>query len=192
MKQVLIKYFPFALIILLLGSCIVDPDFADEPVIGYESIDNKPLYPGTPTGGDSVIFVVSYKDGDGDLGLNEQHKEEFKGQTVTVNGEEFSLELNFHIIVKKKNANGQYERIAFKDDAPFGGAFAPLKDKDDIDIKSPLEGEIRYVGLIDLILATDNEIQVGDELIFDIFIIDRARHVSNVITTDPVIVGQFD
>ncbi len=56
------------MVTLTLGSCFDPPEFSVVPQIEYESIEFKEK--STPSGSDSLIVTLSFKDGDGDLGLD--------------------------------------------------------------------------------------------------------------------------
>ncbi|MBA4057796.1 MAG: hypothetical protein C0490_23980 [Marivirga sp.] len=58
----------FGISTLLMGACFNPPEFPITPVIDYESIYFKEASgPGVK---DSLVFTISFKDGDGDLGLS--------------------------------------------------------------------------------------------------------------------------
>jgi hypothetical protein len=58
----------FAGISILISSCFEPPEFSDEPKIGFESITfGETPDPSDP---DSLLLVINFKDGDGDLGID--------------------------------------------------------------------------------------------------------------------------
>jgi hypothetical protein len=60
----------FAIILIGVTACFNPPEFPIEPQIEYESIQYKEYGTGLDTEYDSLILTISFKDGDGDLGLD--------------------------------------------------------------------------------------------------------------------------
>ncbi len=60
----------FAIILTGVTACFNPPEFPVEPQIEFESIQYKEYGTGLDTEYDSLILTVSFKDGDGDLGLD--------------------------------------------------------------------------------------------------------------------------
>jgi hypothetical protein len=60
----------FAIILTVVGACFNPPEFPVEPQIEFESIQYKEYGTGFDTEFDSLILTISFKDGDGDLGLD--------------------------------------------------------------------------------------------------------------------------
>jgi hypothetical protein len=60
----------FAIILTGVSSCFNPPDFPVEPQIEFETIQYKEYGSGFDTEYDSLILTISFKDGDGDLGLD--------------------------------------------------------------------------------------------------------------------------
>ena len=60
----------FAIILTGVSACFNPPEFAVEPQIEYESIQYKEYGNGFDAEYDSLILTLSFKDGDGDLGLD--------------------------------------------------------------------------------------------------------------------------
>ena len=58
-----------ALVITMMASCLNPPEYPVEPVIAFDSI-SKVAVKGLPAGLDSITFVISFTDGDGDLGAS--------------------------------------------------------------------------------------------------------------------------
>ena len=56
----------FVISIVLFGACFNQPEFSNSPTIEYEGIS----FQKAPNGLDSLIVSISFKDGDGDLGLS--------------------------------------------------------------------------------------------------------------------------
>lgn len=60
----------FSIILFVVSGCFNPPDFPVEPQIEFESIQYKEYGTGFDTEYDSLILTISFKDGDGDLGLD--------------------------------------------------------------------------------------------------------------------------
>ncbi len=60
----------FAIILAGVSACFNPPEFPVEPQIEFESIQYKEYGTGFDTEFDSLILTISFKDGDGDLGLD--------------------------------------------------------------------------------------------------------------------------
>lgn len=60
----------FAIILIGVTACFNPPEFPIEPQIEFQSIQYKEYGTGFDTNYDSLILTISFKDGDGDLGLD--------------------------------------------------------------------------------------------------------------------------
>ncbi|MDZ7646380.1 MAG: hypothetical protein U5K54_03920 [Cytophagales bacterium] len=60
----------FLFISLGLGGCFTPPEFPVQPQIEFESIVFKEYGSGFDAEADSLILVIAFRDGDGDLGLD--------------------------------------------------------------------------------------------------------------------------
>ena len=60
----------FAIILTGVSACFNPPEFSTEPKIEFESIVYKEAGTGLDSNADSLILTLSFKDGDGDLGLD--------------------------------------------------------------------------------------------------------------------------
>jgi hypothetical protein len=60
----------FAIILTGVSACFNPPEFPVGPQIEYESIEYKEVGTGFDSEYDSLILTISFKDGDGDLGLD--------------------------------------------------------------------------------------------------------------------------
>jgi hypothetical protein len=56
----------FAISIILFSACFNEPEFSDVPAIEYEGI----YFGRSPDGDDSLVVSISFKDGDGNMGLD--------------------------------------------------------------------------------------------------------------------------
>jgi hypothetical protein len=60
----------FAIILIGVSACFNPPEFPVQPQIEFESIQYKEVGTGFDSEYDSLILTISFKDGDGDLGLD--------------------------------------------------------------------------------------------------------------------------
>ncbi len=60
----------FVIISIGVSACFNPPEFPVTPQIDFESIRYKEFGTGTDANADSLILIVTFKDGDGDLGLD--------------------------------------------------------------------------------------------------------------------------
>ena len=85
--------FLFVISVVILSACFNQPEFSNSPTIQYEGIS----FQKAPNGLDSLIVSISFKDGDGDLGLSGTSREDSESPYHEVdffandNGELFPL-----------------------------------------------------------------------------------------------------
>lgn len=83
----------FVISVVILSACFNQPEFSNSPTIQYEGIS----FQKAPNGLDSLIVSISFKDGDGDLGLSGTSREDSESPYHEVdffandNGELFPL-----------------------------------------------------------------------------------------------------
>ena len=163
--------------LLFLASCEKVPTFSDTPEIEFDSIDQVVVFdPLTLAQTDSITISVGFKDGDGDLGLD--NGEANTGKYVG----EYSK--NFHLTFFKK-INGVFKDITNDGPVPldFGGAFERLAPTDEI---APIEGRLSNHLLL-LHVNNSDFITQHDTLRFEVYVYDRALNRSNTITTSEII-----
>jgi hypothetical protein len=128
---------------------------------------------------DSVILVLHFEDGDGDLGLTSDDRQNNpKFQQNNPDGTPNRYWNNYFAEVERK-VNGEF--VPANAGVPFSGAFPPLKPDGK---PGPIEGELEYSLLFPLSSSPPN-----DTLRFRIQIVDRERQESNVIQTEPIVVN---
>jgi len=81
---------------LLIGSCFDPPEYSNTPQIDFESVQFKQV--GTNSDMDSLIVTISFKDGDGDLGLGSNETDE------PYNEQNFFLDKNGKLITVRTTA----------------------------------------------------------------------------------------
>ncbi|QNF35431.1 hypothetical protein HUW51_22965 [Adhaeribacter swui] len=177
--------FSFLLLITgLLGACHNPPKFPIEPNISYKNIVNyhKTIGAnGTTDVRDSIVVIIRFEDGDGDLGLTDADKDPpfnptgplVPGGPSVPQGEYF---YNYFIKMFVKR-NGQFEEFQFPNAGGLNGRFFPLAPDGRT---GPLEGDLNYGFLV----RPSRFFAPGDVVKFEVYIVDKKLHLSNKITTE--------
>ncbi|MDO7876332.1 hypothetical protein Q5H93_16425 [Hymenobacter sp. ASUV-10] len=163
-----------------LSGCLTAPEISTTPEISLKEIrlihvDN----PGQVIDVDTLVVVVNFKDGDGDLGLT--------GQDLTVAPyDDDAYKYNYFIQAYIKNElTDVFEPYTPPAGGTYNGLFNFLPLVEDRDKKAAKKGELGFKQDFTL----ENEFKPGTEVRFVISIMDRALHRSNEITTPSVILG---
>ncbi len=168
---------------LLIAGCVPEPSFPDAPNIQFLSVTNIP-FPERSL--DSVYVSILIEDGDGDLGLSSNDIDPpYSPTIIDGSGNEVQNRFvnNFFITVKKK-VNGNFEAVSFPGGTSFNGRFPILQEN-----RGALEVKLNYgIGLFLGVLQSP--VAKGDEVIFEVQIVDRALNESNTISTEPIILGE--
>ncbi len=166
-----------------VGSIGCDPaeSFSDIPEIAPLRVEQKDS---TEAGGallSQIDVVVSWKDGNGDLGVLPRNQN--------------AKDYNYFLTVQKKKA-GAFVTLTPRLPNGFSGRFKNLNPENDSSTRPfKLRGELRYrlnsPGIpVPASLGTVNGVpelvRFGDILRFQVQIKDRAGNLSNVITTEEV------
>ncbi|KAA3437972.1 hypothetical protein [Rufibacter hautae] len=169
----------FVLGSLGLTSCYEKPDFELTPNLTFRGIEQRTMRNATNTTYDSLIIVVRFQDGDGNLGLSETLYPEDIQPPFNPGGEYFyNMICNIY-----KKVNGNYERVLVNGNPiNYNGRF-PRVSTEGRD--EPLEGDIRYS--INIFQSTFSPLQAGDTIRFDVKVMDRTLHESQTVTTSDVI-----
>jgi hypothetical protein len=126
-----------------------------------------------------VILVVHFEDGDGDLGLtSEDRQNNPRYQQNKPDGNPNIYYYNYFVTVERR-VNGQF--VEADAAIPTSGAFPPLKPDGK---PGPIEGDLEYSLIFPLLSSPPN-----DTLRFKIQIVDRELRESNIITTDPIVIN---
>ena len=177
-----------------LTSCINAPDYPVTPEIDFKEVQVVHIPAGTQDAVDELTFVLSFRDGDGDLGLSQDDIKlppySQPPQPPVPLRNHTTNEYNYLIQPFLKNpTTGQFTK--FTTPPPFGkigqydGTYPRL---DGTDAKpAPLKGDLRYKLPISLDGSVYNK---GQVFRYEITILDRALHVSNTVTTSEVTLGQ--
>lgn len=173
--MILLKKFRFlsALVILLgtLQSCYKEPEFDAVPEISFQRIQREiRVDQFTGANKDSVIISVGFRDGDGDLGLNESEKALAEAR------------LNYNYLVRVfRRRNGRFQEfIPF---LPYSGYFPRLRNDNRL---GPIEGTLDYSIDFPHPFTLRN-----DSLKFEIQVQDRAGNFSNIIETEVVVLNNL-
>ena len=158
---------------LTVSSCLTPPDYSDTPEIDFKSIQIKRVTDATGTY-DTVTVTVSFRDGDGDLGLS---------------NDETNPPYQYD------NGNNRYNNNYFFEPQilnPQTGIFNPVTINYGYDSryprltqserKEPLRGELSF----GLKFSVGSTFARGSTVRFKVSIADRALHESNTVLTDPV------
>ena len=172
----------FVLILAMLA-CQKPIEYPVEPQIAYEGFTY--LFNADSTFSGEGVISFSYTDGDGDLGLDDS-------DTIPPFG--FNDAHYYNMLVDYlKSDNGVFvktpllsphvptypgDTLVLYDTVTFNARFERLRDSED---PKAISGTIEYK------LTVQNPFSPNDTVKFEIRILDRALHESNVIQTDPII-----
>lgn len=161
----------------MLAGCHIAPELSTTPEIGPKSVD---VWHYTAPGGarvDTVAVTITWADGDGDLGKADS-TDNTRSYFVTI-----------------------YKQVGteFKEIVPsFAGAYNGIIPNLAPDDKArPLRGDLRYLvnGKAGFILpgtvgtfrtGGTATLRFGDVIRFNVYVVDRAGHRSNTITTQQI------
>ena len=172
----------FALLAIAVVGCQKEVEYPIEPQIAYTGFSY--LFNADSTFSGEGIISFSYTDGDGDLGLDD-------GDTLYPFG--FHDPHYYNMVVDYLKAeNGVFvktpllsphvptsldDTLVLYDTVTFNARFHRLRDNDDPKAIS---------GTIDYKLTVQNPFSPNDTVKFEIRILDRALHESNMIQTEPI------
>lgn len=142
---------------LCLFGCISPPEFPDEPVITFTGLSKSAMNQGALKQ-DSVIIFFNFTDGDGDLGLPQPERTEENRDMFVIDTRTGNVLSTYHIpyIPPKGASNGIQGNGEIK---LFTTCCNPGCD--------PEPGE-------------------SDEVVFEIYVVDRSGKESNRISTSPI------
>ena len=179
----LLKYTASLLLLaLLVSACREEPNYPEEPHITFDRVDQY-TYTKNRITFDSLVLVVDFQDGDGNLGLRrtpinesdpdfrppfDQASPYFNNFVANLQIKRGNTYIPYPFPVSSLNLNGRFPRLS-NDDKP-----------------EVLEGEIRYT----LTNFSDDIFDPRDTVRFEIFIYDRALNKSNVVYSDDVVLFQ--
>lgn len=171
------------LLLLAVAACQKEVEYPVEPQITYTGFSY--LFNADSTFSGEGVISFSYTDGDGDLGLDD-------GDTLYPFG--FNDPYYYNMVIdylKSENGvfvktpllsphvpSGPADTLVLYDTVTFNARFHRLRESEDPKAIS---------GTMDYKLTVQNPFSPDDTIKFEIRIIDRALHESNVIQTEPII-----
>ena len=160
------KYILFGLLTAILHtSCNKTPNYPIEPTIQYTNFKKIPQGIKDNKG----VLTISFQDGDGDMGLRQQ-------DTVAPYNIVGDYYYNFFVKYFEKQ-NGQYVAVPL-----------PITNNGRIPYIQR-NGQRRVAeGDIDMELFINNPFSTYDTIRYEVYIVDRALHASNTITTPDIII----
>lgn len=165
-----------------LGGCLKAPDYSTTPEISFNEIKDTRLQPKVSGGvvQDSIRLTVNYQDGDGDLGLNSDERKALLG---TANYNNYFIEP----YVKQVNSKVYVSAASLGRTAvgTYNSAYPHVTTLTD-NKAAPIKGTLT-LALIPFILG--QTFLPNEKVKFSIQISDRAKHLSNVVMTDSVVIG---
>jgi len=171
--------------LFFLTGCFSEPNYPSTPQIEFVSLKNLKSKGTANT--DSVVIILFFKDGDGDLGLASTDTFPPFSERNS-DGSVNRFRHNFFVDVERLNANGNFEPVTFaSQNFDLSSRFPVLNT---LEKPTALEGELRYS--IPLIITSFSPVKKGDVLRYKISIADRNLNESNVILTDPMTVGVYE
>lgn len=154
--------------ITALSSCIQFQTFPPEPHIEFVSFEKIPTTNGID---DQGILTISFTDGDGDVGLDENQ---------TNPPYDTSSTYYYNIFIKYfEKQNGEYVEVELN---PSNNGRIP--NLTPVGEKKGLQGNIS----VDLYI--NNPLSSFDTIKYEVFIVDRALNHSDTITTPDIIVNK--
>lgn len=169
--QNILKLFVLGLLLTFMAACVSTPDYPAEPIIGFISLSKDVVDVGNSFT-DSLTVTISFTDGDGNLGGNqdinstcsEQAVCEYESDTSCFNDPAFDF---FAIDLR----DSCYQFVTLPDIEPDGNVKA-------------VSGEFEVT--INVGCKCSGANCPDEKTAFQIVIRDRANNFSNVITTDSV------
>ena len=141
----------------LFSSCVSEPVFDNVPFIKFESVTKNTLIQATPIPRDSALTTISFEDGDGDLG----------GDSLAI----------FVIDTRTGNVETQFRVVSIEQPGTSGAISGT--------ISFPIFGSCCIYDNGQVPCTPSNPL-IEQELIYEIFIKDRAGNESNRIQVSPI------
>jgi hypothetical protein len=152
----------YLMLLLMIAACRNPPNYPDEPVIEFLSMNKNTMQQGFANQ-DQILMTISFTDGDGDLGSNnnEDSTKVYFADTRYPIPEVYTVSIP--LVPELGSGNGISGDITFRVGTScclYNGASTSCM---------PIPGLER------------------DTIVYDIYIIDRKGNQSNVVKSDPVI-----
>ena len=170
------------LVTMAVTSCQKPVEYPIEPAIEYQGFTYL-LNPDSTFSGEGVI-EFSYTDGDGDLGLDDAdtlypfgfHDPHYYNMVVDYLKAENGVFVKTPLLSPHVPTNPA-DTLVLYDTVTFNARFHRLRDNDD---PKAISGTMEYK------LTVQNPFSPNDTVKFEIHILDRALHESNVIQTEAI------
>jgi len=172
----MIRIIPISLFLCLLGtgffsSCKEKEEYPDTPTIKFESFTR--LYNAAYGIYDRGVLKISFTDGDGDIGLN---------QGETAPPYKYNLFINFMEVQNKDTID--VDLLSYN---PNTQQYDTINHNARVPLLTP-EGDVKAIeGTIEDTLFIYDFNSTFDTLLFEVYLLDRALHKSNVILTPLII-----
>ena len=172
-----LSYIGMLFLALAVCCCQKPVEYPVEPKIAYEGFTYL-INPDSTFSGEGIISF-SYTDGDGDLGLDD-------GDTLYPFGFHDAHYYNM-VVDYLKSVNGEFVKTPLLswnvqtqtyDTVSFNARFRRLRDSEE---PKAISGTMEYT------LPVQNPLSPDDTIKFEIHILDRALHESNVIQTEAIV-----
>lgn len=165
---------------LTVSSCLEPPDYSDTPSIDFESISSERISDANGVF-DRVTIIVSYRDGDGDLGVdNDEKTADSPWARLKPDGTLNPFHNNYYFTPFLRNAQNEFVELALPDPNFNYNSTYPRLVGDDR--KAPLRGDLKF----SYDFFQGNPFRRGQVVRFNVSIFDRALNQSNTVTTDPI------
>jgi len=161
----LLYFTVFALLIILVSSCIKREEYPETPYIEFLDFAKIRNTAGIDSAG---VLKLSFTDGDGDIGLA-------PGDTFAPFNKESEFYNNFFIRYFEKQKGVVTEVVL------------PTPNNSRIPLLTPKGQNKALKGEIEIGLFINNPYSLYDTILFEAYILDRALNKSNVITTPEII-----
>ncbi|MBT9392801.1 hypothetical protein KLP40_06465 [Hymenobacter sp. NST-14] len=160
------------------AACISPPDYPDTPEIEFKSITQQPRT--NPLGGieNNVGITVSYRDGDGNLGMKEDEIRQAGNAPQSPNS------YNYICTLQIRDGSNTFIDYNFTPIFPgYSGQFPYLPPAEQGDRAAPIRGDLT---LNVVVTATPPVLPRGSVVRFKIKIKDRDLNESNEVLTSPI------
>lgn len=159
-----IKYTTLLITLLFALGCTNPPDYPDEPVIEYVGINTNTFIQGLQENGPELQIVVSFTDGDGDIG-DENNAANF---FLIDSRDGFQFTRSVPFVPEQGTANGISGEITVRINTTLGHfcCFFPTGQA----------------------ACTPSDTFPVDTLTYSLQLMDRAGNMSNVVVSDPIFV----
>ncbi|TGE18306.1 hypothetical protein [Hymenobacter elongatus] len=168
----------------LLTSCLEAPNYPTTPRIDFKELKvDRYNFGGGQTPIDTVRVTIDFTDGDGDLGLDVIGDKEPPYNPTKPDGTYNRTTHNYFITpYRRKTPTAEFEAVVENDMGGKNSRFPPLYSPDAK--PGPLKGTLT----LDIPYDLGVPFRPGEEVRFEVSIMDRALNESNTITTPSYIV----